>query len=194
MNLEEAAKEEAGIMTLEEARIEIQSQKDTFEEYEPGGTRDQFALKIALSSIRAVSRYHEALDLEPEDILSETNIGKVVCALHELKKFKELGDMDHLRELVEADRNGRCVVLPVLPALSPGTRGSEIFILLDSGEIVEDGVCDIWIGLNNSGKLTLNFSTFDSGDFETADVGKRIFWDVESAQQAAFSPKGEPPC
>lgn len=90
-------------------------------------------------------------------------------------------DLNRLRELVEADRAGRCVVLPVFPALRPGTRGSEIFILLDSGEIVEDGVCDIWIGLNNSGKLTLNFSTFDSGDFETADVGKRIFWDVESA-------------
>ena len=99
-------------MTLEVARIEIQSLKDTFEEYEPGGTRDQIALKIALSSIRAVSLYHEALGLEPEDILSETGIGKVVCELHELKKFKELGNMDRLRELVEADRAGRCVVLP----------------------------------------------------------------------------------
>ena len=103
-------------------------------------------------------------------------------------------DVDRLRELVEADRAGRCVVLPVLPALSPGVCGSEIFILLDSGEIVEDNVCDIWIGLNNSGKLTLNFSTFDSDDFETADVGKRIFWDVEAAQQAASSLKGEQPC
>ena len=103
-------------------------------------------------------------------------------------------DLNRLRELVEADRAGRCVVLPVLPALRPGTCGSEIYILLDSGEIVEDGVCDIWIGLNNSGKLTLNFSTFDSEDFETADIGKRIFWDVESAQQAASRLKGEPPC
>ena len=103
-------------------------------------------------------------------------------------------DLDRLRELVEADRDGRCVVLPVLPALRPGTCGSEIYILLDSGEIVEDNVCDIWIGLNNSGKLTLNFSTFDSDDYETADVGKRIFWDVEAAQQAASSLKGEPPC
>ena len=181
-------------MTLEVARIEIQSLKDTFEEYEPGGTRDQIALKIALSSIRAVSLYHEALGLEPEDILSETGIGKVVCELHELKKFKELGNMDRLRELVEADRAGRCMVLPVIPALRPGSRGSEIFILLDSGEIVEDCVNDILIGLNSRGEMNFIFSTFDSGDFETADVGKRIFWDVEAAQQAAYSPKGEPPC
>lgn len=103
-------------------------------------------------------------------------------------------DLNRLRELVEADRAGRCMVLPVIPALRPGTRGSEIFILLDSGEIVEDGVCDILIGPNSRGEMNFIFSTFDSGDFETADIGKRIFWDVESAQQAAFSPKGEPPC
>lgn len=103
-------------------------------------------------------------------------------------------DIERLRELVEADRAGRCVVLPVLPALSPGVCGSEIYILLDSGEIVEDCVNDILIGLNSRGEMNFIFSTFDSGDFETADVGKRIFWDVESAQQAASSLKGEPPC
>ena len=43
-------------MTREEARIEIQSLKDTFEELEPGGTRTQFALDIALSALRPVSR------------------------------------------------------------------------------------------------------------------------------------------
>lgn len=103
-------------------------------------------------------------------------------------------DLNRLRELVEADRAGRCMVLPVIPALRPGTRGSEIFILLDSGEIVEDGVCDILIGPNSRGEMNFIFSTFDFGDFETADVGKRIFWDVEAAQQAASSLKGEPPC
>ena len=43
-------------MTREEARIEIQSLKDTFEELEPGGTRTQFALEIALTALRPVSR------------------------------------------------------------------------------------------------------------------------------------------
>ena len=31
-------------------------------------------------------------------------------------------DLDRLRELVEADRDGRCVMLPVLPDLRPGCR------------------------------------------------------------------------
>ena len=43
-------------MPLEEARIELQAMKDTFEEYEPGGSRGQMALKVALSALRPVSR------------------------------------------------------------------------------------------------------------------------------------------
>ena len=43
-------------MTREEARIELQAMKDTFEEYEPGGSRCQMALKVALSALRTVSR------------------------------------------------------------------------------------------------------------------------------------------
>ncbi len=35
-------------MTWEEARIELQAMKNTFEEYEPGGSRCQMALKVAL--------------------------------------------------------------------------------------------------------------------------------------------------
>ena len=43
-------------MTREEARIELQAMKDTFEEYEPGGLRCQMALKVALTALRPVSR------------------------------------------------------------------------------------------------------------------------------------------
>ena len=43
-------------MTLEEARIELQAMKDTFEEYEPGGSRCQMALKVALTALLPVSR------------------------------------------------------------------------------------------------------------------------------------------
>ena len=43
-------------MTREEARIELQAMKDTFEEYEPGGSRCQMTLKVALSALRPVSR------------------------------------------------------------------------------------------------------------------------------------------
>ena len=43
-------------MTREDARIELKAMKDTFEEYEPGGSRGQMALKVALTALRPVSR------------------------------------------------------------------------------------------------------------------------------------------
>lgn len=53
-------------MTREEARIEIQSLKDTFEELEPGGTRTQFALEIALTALRPIRREQvEKMKKEP---------------------------------------------------------------------------------------------------------------------------------
>ena len=43
-------------MTWEEARIELQAMKNTFEEYEPVGSRCQMALKVALTALRPVNR------------------------------------------------------------------------------------------------------------------------------------------
>ena len=268
------------MITQEEARIEIQSLIDTFEEYEPGGTRAQAALKIALSALRpasgeqvyqkrcqisrmttddkksimfhlntffakdgevwvrgggpypdypdvtlvqwiksAAEKHHlniegddpESLGDEMYDALQDGDetVEGIVALLHaaavqaaemrgRLEMIEDiLGgkyDTESLRNLVEADRAGRCVVLPVLPSLRPGTSGSEIYILLDSGEIVEDDVNDISIGPNSRGEMNFVFSTFESGDFETADIGKHIFWDVEAARQAASSLTGEPSC
>ena len=43
-------------MTWEEARIELQAMKNTCEEYEPGGSRCQMALKVALTALRPVNQ------------------------------------------------------------------------------------------------------------------------------------------
>ena len=60
---------------------------------------------------------YENTCLEPEDILGATDMAKVACALRELNKYKHiLGDdydIDRLRELVQADRDERCVIRPV---------------------------------------------------------------------------------
>lgn len=53
-------------MTWEEARIELQAMKNTFEEYEPGGSRCQMALKVALTALRPVSRLRELGSLRRE--------------------------------------------------------------------------------------------------------------------------------
>lgn len=59
---------------------------------------------------------YEGTGLEPEEILSAVDMAKIACALHELNAYKELGSIDCLRELAQADREGRCVVLPCKPS------------------------------------------------------------------------------
>ena len=100
-------------------------------------------------------------------------------------------DLDKLRELADAVRAKRCFALPVLPALRPGMHCSECFILLDSGEIVSDNVCNISIGPDGNGEIVILFDTFDHGDFDESDDGKRIFWKIEDAQKAASALKGK---
>lgn len=55
---------------------------------------------------------YEGTGLEPEEILSAVDMAKIACALHELNAYKDLGPIDRLRELAQADKEGRCVVLP----------------------------------------------------------------------------------
>ena len=100
-------------------------------------------------------------------------------------------DLDKLRELADAVRAKRCFALPVLPDLRPGMHCSECFILLDSGEIVSDNVCNISIGPDGNGEIVILFDTFDHGDFDESDDGKRIFWKIEDAQKAAAALKGK---
>lgn len=98
-------------------------------------------------------------------------------------------DPKRIGELVEADKSGRCVLLPVKPNLKKGAKESRCFILLDNGEICEDNVYNVSIGPDNIGNMNTIYSTFDFGDFESQEVGIRIFWDEESASEAAL--KGE---
>ena len=72
---------------------------------------------------KAVDRLaaYEETGLEPEEIISaaytakiayvlhELNayMARIVCALHELNAYKELGPIDRLRELAQADKDGK---------------------------------------------------------------------------------------
>lgn len=99
-------------------------------------------------------------------------------------------DLGRLRELTDAVRAKRCFAFPVVPSLRPGLPGSEVFILLNSGEIYCDNVCNIDIGPNSKDEIVIVFDTFDYGEFEEDDVGKRVFWKIEDAQKAAAALKG----
>ena len=55
---------------------------------------------------------YEDTGLEPEDIISAVDMAKIACALHELNAYKDIGPIDHIRDLLQAEKNGRMVVLP----------------------------------------------------------------------------------
>lgn len=82
------------------------------------GLRDGVTVDTAICRLAA----YEDTGLEPENIISAADMAKIACALHEFNVYKKLDSLDHLRELAEADREGRCVVLP---RLEPGPAGVE---------------------------------------------------------------------
>ena len=54
---------------------------------------------------------YEDSGLEPKDIISAVDMAKIACALHELNAYKDLGPIDHIRDLIKAEQDGRLVVL-----------------------------------------------------------------------------------
>lgn len=69
---------------------------------------------------------YESTGMEPEDILNATDMAKVACALRELNQYKELGDLDRLRELVQADREGRCFITPFVAMVEQSLMNGEM--------------------------------------------------------------------
>ena len=55
---------------------------------------------------------YEDSGLEPQDIISAVDMAKIACALHELNAYKDLGPIDHIRDLIKAEQDGRLVELP----------------------------------------------------------------------------------
>lgn len=90
---------------------------------------------------------------------------------------------DRLRELAEADKDGRVVVLPVRPVLTQSI-GSMLYIIED-GEIVEDSLCEALVGMGSNGEINIFYTTLsDQISFEQADIGKTVFLTREEAEKA----------
>ena len=85
--------------------------------------------------------------------------------------------------LMEADRAGRLVVLPVRPVLTQSI-GSMLYIIED-GEIVEDSLCEALVGMGSNGEINIFYTTLsDQISFEQADIGKTVFLTSEEAAKA----------
>ena len=55
---------------------------------------------------------YEDTGLEPQDIISAVDMAKIACALHELNAYKDIGPIDHIRDIIQAEQDGRLEVLP----------------------------------------------------------------------------------
>ena len=54
---------------------------------------------------------YEETGLEPEEVLPKEYAGEIMKSMILLKEYQKLGPIDRLRELKQADDEGRCVVL-----------------------------------------------------------------------------------
>ena len=71
--------------------------------------------ELSRCQIRAVMKRlaaYEDSGLEPQDIISAVDMAKIACALHELNAYKDIGPIDHIRDLLQAEQDGRLLELP----------------------------------------------------------------------------------
>lgn len=101
----------------------------------------------------------------------------------------ECGGIDRLRELAEADKDGRLVVLPVKPVLTP-TISSMLYIIED-GEIYEDSLYEGIVGMSERGEMNVIYGTIDALSFEQNDIGKTVFLTREEAEKALEAMKDD---
>lgn len=85
-----------------------------------------------------------------------------------------------LRELAEADKDGRLVVLPVKPVFAP-----ILLYIIEDGDIYEDALYEAVVGMSGNGEMNVVYTTLsDQIIFEQADIGKTVFFTREEAKKA----------
>ena len=96
---------------------------------------------------------------------------------------------ERIRELLKADKDGRVVVLPVKPVLTP-TISSMLYIIED-GEIYEDSLYEGIVGMSKRGEMNVIYGTIDALSFEQNDIGKTVFLTSEEAEKALEATKND---
>lgn len=114
----------------------------------------------------------------PEEVSALVKDWSDLCTI-----IGECGGIDRLRELAEADKDGRVVALPVKPVLTPILSG--MLYIIEDGDIYEDALYEAVVGMSESGKVNVVYTTLsDQIIFEQADIGKTVFLTHEEAKKA----------
>lgn len=121
---------------------------------------------------------YEDTGLEPREVSATVKDWSDLCTI-----IGECGGIDRLRELAEADKDGRVVVLPVKPVLTPII--SSMLYTIEDGDIYEDALYEAVVGMSENGKMNVVYTTLsDQIIFEQANIGKTVFLTREKAKEA----------
>jgi hypothetical protein len=132
---------------------------------------------------------YEDSGLDPEEVLPKDKADEIALKLMRLADFESLCSYDRLRELAEADKDERAVVLPVRPVLTPIL--SSMLYIIEDGDIYEDALYEAVVGMSENGKMNVVYTTLsDQIIFEQADIGKTVFLTREAAEKALEAMKG----
>lgn len=133
---------------------------------------------------------YEDTGLEPEEVLPKDKADEIALKLMRLADLESLCNYDRLRELAEADKDERVVVLPVKPVLTPII--SSMLFIIEDGDIYEDALYEAVAGMSENGKMNVVYTTLsDQIIFEQADIGKTVFLTREGAKKALEAMKEE---
>lgn len=121
---------------------------------------------------------YEDTGLEPE----QCETAKVII---ESAFSDDTSKAERIRELLKADKDGRLVVLPVKPVLTPII--SSMLYIIEDGDIYEDALYEAVVGMSENGEMNVVYTTLsDQITFEQADIGKTVFLTHEEAEQRAY--------
>lgn len=141
----------------------------------------RYAEEIAVLQDRLAA--YEDTGLEPKEVLPKDKADEIALKLMRLADLESLCSYDRLRELAEAEKDERVVVLPVKPVLTPII--SSMLYIIEDGDIYEDALYEAVVGMSESGKTNVVYTTLsDQMIFEQADIGKTVFLTHEAAGKA----------
>ena len=95
----------------------------------------------------------------------------------------DTSEVERLRELYKADKEGRLVVLPVRPVLTQSC--ASMLYIVDDDEIYEDSLYEAVVGMSSSGRTNVIYTTLsDQMIFGQEAIGKTVFMTREEAEKA----------
>lgn len=95
----------------------------------------------------------------------------------------DTSEVERLRELYKADKEGRLVVLPVRPVLTQSC--ASMLYIVDDDEIYEDSLYEAVVGMSSSGRTNVIYTTLsDQMIFGQEAIGKTVFLIREEAEKA----------